>query len=189
MNSIVRSYFPEYEAPALCLMPSRSDGRGDDQRYRCPDHLPARPLPTRPWAPGREAVEGCPEMPGGDHPTCFASWRLGVFALSGSRASRRVGGPSALTLTLSRGRAASSPDLRASALSSLRFGRSLATGGQSLPMRASTKGSISKSRRSSRLSPIPISLTGMPSLAEMATTMPPLEVPSSLVRTRPEMSV
>jgi len=97
---------------------------------------------------------------------------------------RRDVAPSALTLALSRrerergAKRVGCPC--ASALSS-----SPEDGSQSLPMRASTKGSISKSRRSARPSPRPISLTGMPSLAEMATTMPPLAVPSSLVRTRP----
>src|SRR6266516_2247725 len=50
---------------------------------------------------------------------------------------------------------------------------------------ASTNASGSKGARSWAPSPRPTSLTGMPSSRWTATTMPPLAVPSSLVRTRP----
>src|SRR5665213_2287437 len=53
---------------------------------------------------------------------------------------------------------------------------------------ASTKAWGSKSIRSSGPSPSPTSLTGRPSSRWMATTMPPLAVPSSLVRTTPDTS-
>ncbi len=54
--------------------------------------------------------------------------------------------------------------------------------------RALEKASASNGRRSSRDSPIPISLTGMPSSLAMARAMPPLAVPSSLVRMMPVTS-
>src|SRR6266511_2297898 len=50
---------------------------------------------------------------------------------------------------------------------------------------ASTKASGSNGARSCSPSPRPTSLTGMPSSRWTATTMPPLAVPSSLVRTSP----
>ena len=50
---------------------------------------------------------------------------------------------------------------------------------------ARAKSSASNGRRSSSASPIPISLTGMPSSPAIASAMPPLAVPSSLVRTMP----
>src|SRR5690606_8507881 len=53
---------------------------------------------------------------------------------------------------------------------------------------ASTNAAGSNGARSSAPSPSPISLTGTPSSRWTATTMPPLAVPSSLVRTMPVMS-
>src|SRR5439155_19590571 len=53
---------------------------------------------------------------------------------------------------------------------------------------ASTKSSGSKSTRSSGASPRPTSLMGMPSSPWMASTMPPLAVPSSFVSTTPVTS-
>src|SRR5215208_2530095 len=50
---------------------------------------------------------------------------------------------------------------------------------------ARAKSSASNGRRSSSCSPIPISLTGMPSSLAIASAMPPLAVPSSLVSTIP----
>ena len=50
---------------------------------------------------------------------------------------------------------------------------------------ASTNGSGSKRTRSSAFSPTPTYLTGRPTCLRMATTTPPLAVPSSLASTRP----
>ena len=50
---------------------------------------------------------------------------------------------------------------------------------------ARAKSSASNGRRSSSASPMPISLTGMPSSPAIASAMPPLAVPSSLVSTMP----
>ena len=50
---------------------------------------------------------------------------------------------------------------------------------------ARAKSPASNGRRSSSFSPIPISLTGIPSSAAIASAIPPFAVPSSLVSTRP----
>src|SRR6185312_7991919 len=51
--------------------------------------------------------------------------------------------------------------------------------------RARAKSSGSNGRKSSRVSPTPISLTGSPSSCAIATAMPPLALPSSFVSATP----
>ena len=53
---------------------------------------------------------------------------------------------------------------------------------------ASAYSAGSNGRRSSSVSPTPISFTGIPRSAAIASAMPPLAVPSSLVRTTPSTS-
>src|SRR5262245_24577166 len=65
------------------------------------------------------------------------------------------------------------------------LGRDEAGVGHDSVTRASTKALGSNGWRSSMPSPTPTSLIGTPSSLWMRTTMPPLAVPSSLVRTNP----